>query len=148
MKELIVKKTITINADISKVWNALTDPNMTKKYMYGCAVITDWKVGSPILWKGISDGVESILIKGSIEKIEPGRLLQYTTLDPHASYPAIPSKTVRATFELMPKLGKTVLSVSQGDFTKVENSIRRFNETAGGLEKVLLDLKALLENKP
>jgi uncharacterized protein YndB with AHSA1/START domain len=33
--KLIVKSEITINAPLQKVWNVLTKPEETKKYMYG-----------------------------------------------------------------------------------------------------------------
>ncbi len=35
MKELKVKKTISLNAEVAKVWEALTKPEITKKYMFG-----------------------------------------------------------------------------------------------------------------
>lgn len=58
MNELQVKKTIILNAEISTVWDALTKPQWTKRYMFGVEVISDWKVGSPILWKGRLKGDE------------------------------------------------------------------------------------------
>lgn len=148
MKELKVKKTITLNADISKVWNALTNPEMTKQYMFGCKVVSDWKVGSPIIWKGNLEGKEKVFVKGSIEKIEPGKLLQYTTFDPNAEYNDVPSNYVQATYELTPKLGKTVLSVTQGNYANVENGQKRYYDSDGGWNRALTALKALIENKP
>ena len=51
MKEaMIVQNTITINAPIEKVWQALVDPEMTRIYMYGCEALSDWKPGIPLLW--------------------------------------------------------------------------------------------------
>jgi uncharacterized protein YndB with AHSA1/START domain len=46
MKELIVRNSIIINADAAKVWNVLTSPDQTKKYMFGCETVSDWKQGS------------------------------------------------------------------------------------------------------
>ena len=42
----IAKAETTINASADKVWNALTDPGMIKKYMFGTTVISDWKEGN------------------------------------------------------------------------------------------------------
>jgi uncharacterized protein YndB with AHSA1/START domain len=148
MKELKVRKSITLNADISTVWKALTKPEMTKKYMSGTEVVSDWKVGSPILWKGTAQGEGKILVKGSIEKIEAGKLLQFTSFDLNEKYSDVPSNYIQATFELTPKLGKTVLSVTQGDYSRVEDGIKRFASADGGWNQALNALKTLVEKKP
>ena len=49
--ELIVKKSIKVNADISAVWDALTNPEMTKKYFFDYEAISDWETGSVIEFK-------------------------------------------------------------------------------------------------
>ena len=51
-KDLVVRKTVKINANASKVWNALTNPKMIKKYLFGTKVITSWKEGSEIIFQG------------------------------------------------------------------------------------------------
>ena len=43
---------IKLHASISKVWDALTKPEIIKKYFFGTDSITDWKPGSPIRFKG------------------------------------------------------------------------------------------------
>ena len=68
---LFVKNTITINASANKVWDALVNPEQTKKYMFGCETVSDWKVGSELLWKGNYEGKEMIFVKGHIINIEP-----------------------------------------------------------------------------
>ena len=45
-------KTVTIDAPQAKVWDALTNPAKVRQYMHGTNISTDWKVGSPITWKG------------------------------------------------------------------------------------------------
>jgi len=34
------------------VWDALTNPSMTKQYMFGCETVSDWETGSELLWQG------------------------------------------------------------------------------------------------
>jgi uncharacterized protein YndB with AHSA1/START domain len=48
---LIAKASISINTPTAKVWNALTNPEVIKQYMFGTNVISDWREGSPIVWK-------------------------------------------------------------------------------------------------
>lgn len=51
-KPLFVKNSIVINASTEKVWDALVNPEQTKKYMFGCETVSDWKVGTSLLWRG------------------------------------------------------------------------------------------------
>lgn len=65
---LIAKVSTAINAPISKVWGALTKPELIKKYMFGTNVVSDWKVGCSFVWKGEWQG-KSYEDKGKILKI-------------------------------------------------------------------------------
>lgn len=145
-KELVVKKTVKLNAATSNVWEALTNPELTKKYMFGCEVISDWKLGSPIIWKGFSEGKEVVYVKGTIVNIAPGKLLQFTTFDPNSGLEDVPSNYTTVTYELSPESEQTVLSVTQGDFGRVANGEKRYNHTVGGWDYALNGLKKLLEN--
>jgi len=142
-KELIVKKSIILNADTSKAWDALTNPELTKQYMYGCEVVSDWKVGCPLIWKGAEDG--KIYVKGNVISIEPGKRLQFTTFDPNSDLEDTPSNYTTVTYELSLEDGQTLLSVTQGDFAYVPNCEKRYNDTVGGWDYALKGLKELLE---
>src|SRR3989337_1358057 len=83
-KPLYVKNTITINASPLRIWDALTNPEQTKKYMFGSETVSDWKIGSPLLWKGSYEGNEMVFVKGNIVDIKPGKFLAYTTIDPNS----------------------------------------------------------------
>src|ERR1700712_1579793 len=78
MKDYIVKKHIAINAPVDAVWDALTDPEKTKEYFFNCRVISTWKPGSPITFKGRMFWIIPIEMKGVINEVETGKLLQYT----------------------------------------------------------------------
>ena len=147
MNELKVKQTITLDAEVNKVWEALTKPEWTKKYMLGIEIISDWKVGSPILWKGRLKGDEKIIMKGSIEKIEAKKLLQFTIFDLNAKCKDVSSNYIQATYQLTPKLRKTVLSVTQGDYSHVKDGKKRFIDADGAWKQTLNALKMLVENK-
>ncbi len=148
MDELMVIKEITLNAETSIVWNALVDPEITKQYMMGCRVVSDWKAGSKIQWIGKSKGREKIYFEGLIVKIDPGKMLQYLITSSDASYVDIPSNYIKVTYKLTRKFGKTELNVTEGDFSKVEDGKRRYHEADEGLEYTLQGLKSVLENTP
>src|ERR1043165_9068244 len=74
----IVKKRIRLRAKPDKVWRALTDPNVTKKYFFNCGVYSDWKPGSKIAFKGTIFLIKKIELDGIILEVQPNKLLRYS----------------------------------------------------------------------
>ena len=147
-KPLIIKNTVAIQAPVSSVWDTLVNPEKTRKYMFGCEAITDWQMGSPLLWRGSFDGKEVVFVKGSIVAIEPGRFLSYSVFDPNSTMPDIPENYLTVTYELCTDAEQTVLTVTQGDFSLVAEGERRYNEVYSGGEgwnPILKEIKALAE---
>ncbi len=54
--DLIVAQAVEVNADLAKVWKALTTPEIIKDYLFGTETVTDWKVGSEIVFQGDYEG--------------------------------------------------------------------------------------------
>ena len=48
--------TIEINAGAEKVWKGLTTPEIIKDYLFGTETVTDWKVGSEVIFQGEYEG--------------------------------------------------------------------------------------------
>ncbi len=147
-QSLTVTNTITIQATAARVWDALTNPEMTKKYMFGCAALSDWKPGSPLVWKGKFNGLEMVAVKGEVKEIEPGKSLVYTTIDPNnPAVPDLPENYLTVTYDLSEQNGHTLLTVSQGDYSTVAEGGKRYEETiaGGGWTPILLQIKELLE---
>jgi uncharacterized protein YndB with AHSA1/START domain len=147
---LIVKNSITIHAPASKVWEALVNPALTKKYMFGCEIISDFKVGSPFLWKGVFEGKELIAVKGNVVDIDEGRYLAFTTFDPNSTIEDIPENYTTVTYNLTPEKSGTTLAVTQGDFATVAEGERRFAEVNNGGEgwnPILVEIKKLVETE-
>jgi uncharacterized protein YndB with AHSA1/START domain len=145
---MIVTNTITIDAPVAKVWDALVNPEQTKKYMFGCEPITDWKPGSSLLWKGVFDGKELIAVKGEVVDIQPGKYLVYTVIDPNSTIPDIPENYLTVTYDLKEQNGQTVFTVTQGDYAKVAEGQRRYDDTMqeGGWESILVQIKKVAES--
>lgn len=149
MEKLIVKNTITINAPASKVWDALVNPEQTKKYMFGCETVSDWQPGSQLLWKMNYEGKEIIPVKGVIKDIEPGRLLTYTVIDPNASYPDIPKNYLNVTYRLEEEEGVTVLTVLQDGFEDAAEGEKRYKDVYNngeGWNPILIEIKKIVES--
>ncbi|HWB27203.1 MAG TPA: SRPBCC domain-containing protein [Chitinophagaceae bacterium] len=147
---LIVENSIEIHAPAEKVWDLLVNPEQTKKYMFGCETVSDWKVGSPLLWRGVYAGNEMVFVKGNIVIIEPPKLLVYTVIDPNnTAIPDIPENYLAVTYALSENDGITTLTVSQGDFSTVAEGEKRYIDTYNngeGWNPILAQVKALAEN--
>ena len=128
----LVQKTVTIQADPKKVWEALTESECTKEYFFGCHVISDWKEGGKIVYKA----QETTHVNGTIIRIEPGTFLQYC-------FPSPTGNTYKVSFDLTPTNGDTLLTVTQGDFDDEE----RYEETSKGWDYILRGLKEVVESQ-
>ena len=148
---MIVTNTISIQAPAVAVWNALTNPEQTKKYMFGCETVSDWQAGSPLLWKGVFNGVELVAVKGYIVAIEPGSLLVYTVIDPNnPAIPDIPENYLAVTYSLAEEAGYTILTVTQSGFETVAEGKRRYEETYNngeGWNPILVQIKKIVEER-
>ena len=58
-RNLKVSKSIEVNSNAKKVWDALTNPGKIKVYLFGTETITDWQIGSPIIFQGEYEGHKS-----------------------------------------------------------------------------------------
>jgi uncharacterized protein YndB with AHSA1/START domain len=123
MANLIAEAQIDIAAPPSTVWNALTDPTLIAKYFFGSQVQTDWKPGSPIVWKGQFDG-KSYEDRGTILDVEPNRLLRVTHFSPMSGQPDEPENYHTLTYVLDEHAGNTRVSLSQ-DNNGTEAEARR-----------------------
>ena len=147
--ELLIKNNITINAPAKKVWDVLTNPEQTKKYMFGCETVSDWKAGSTLEWKGNYEGKEMVFVKGNIVNIIPEKNLAYTTIDPNNT--AIEDKLenyLTVTYNLKEENGVTVLTVTQGDYNKVADGESRYKEAYNngeGWNPILIEIKKIAE---
>ena len=147
---LFVKSTIIINAPAAKVWNALINPEQTKKYMFGCETLSDWKVGSTLLWQAVYEGKLMVFVKGEILDLQPEKILKYTTIDPNSDIDDVSENYLTVTYELISKGENTVLNVTQGDYATVAEGERRYEEAYNngeGWNPILVEIKKLVESE-
>lgn len=135
--------TITIRATADRIWQALIDPEITPRYMYGCTVESIWTPGSPVLWKGVADG--TLYVKGNLVAFEPGKKLSFTVIDPNGKYPDIPENYLVTTYLLEEADGGTRIDVSQGDYSTVAEGEQRYQHAEPGWTMTLSKLKEILE---
>lgn len=128
-----------IDASPSRVWTALTDSEQIKKYMFDSEVETDWKQGSPIVWKGVYEG-KDYQDKGDILEIESGRLLKVSHFSPLSGQPDVPANYHTLTYELIARGSGTHITLSQNHNAsedEAEHSKQMWTALLDGLKKVV-----------
>jgi uncharacterized protein YndB with AHSA1/START domain len=136
------KAEVIINAPASKVWKALTKPEIIKKYFFGTNTVTDWKVGGPIKFYGEYEG-KSYEDKGTVLAFEPEKLIQYSYWSSMSGIEDKPENYVTVTYRLTPENDKTKLEVTQENIPDEETK----EHSEQNWKKVLSDLKRLLEEE-
>jgi uncharacterized protein YndB with AHSA1/START domain len=101
-----------IEASPQEVWQALTDPALIGKYMFGTHVETDWKPGSPIVWNGEYEG-RRYEDKGEIIDFDPEHRLSMTHFSAMSGLDDRPENYHTVVYELEQRGGTTVVSLSQ-----------------------------------
>ena len=140
MTNTTAQAAITLNASAATVWKALTDPQLVKQYMFGSNVVTDWKVGSPIVYRGEWEG-QAYEDKGTILQIEPERKIVMTYFSPMTGQQDIPENYMKITYEITPSNNAVELTVTQEN-NKDEASMQRSNEN---WQMILKEIKKLVE---
>jgi uncharacterized protein YndB with AHSA1/START domain len=136
------KVSISIQAEATEVWDALTKPSMIKQYFYGTDTITNWKEGSPIVFKGEWEG-KSYEDKGTILNIEPGKLLRYKYWSSLSGIEDKPENYIPVTYALSEGNNKTTLTVTQENIPT--EKMKAHSEK--NWKQVLNNLKKLLEKR-
>lgn len=146
---LLITNSISIKGPISIVWDALINPEKTKIYMYGCETVSDWEIGSTLLWKGSYEGKEMIFVKGTVLELIPEKKLVYSVFDPNSTMPDIPENYLSVTYDLNSENGNTILTVTQGDYSKVAEGQRRYEQAydnGEGWNPILNAIKKMIES--
>ena len=111
-KGLIARASTTIDAQAADVWQALVTAEAIKEYMFGTTVISEWVVGSPIVWKGEWKG-RAYEDKGLILQFVAERVLEYTHFSTLSGVADLPENYHVVTIELSAKDGMTYVALSQ-----------------------------------
>ncbi len=135
----IARAAITIRAPVSKVWQALVNPEIIKQYFFDTDVITDWKEGSPILYRGEWQG-KPFEDKGKVLKVEPEKLLVSTHWSPMSGVPDAPENYHTVTYSLSARGDSTEVTIAQDNNAspeEKEHSEQNWRMVLDGMKKLL-----------
>ncbi|MEU7526518.1 metalloregulator ArsR/SmtB family transcription factor [Saccharothrix sp. NPDC042600] len=122
-----------IESTPEKVWEALTDPDLTAAY-WGHRNVSDWQVGSTWAHRRVDSDVDDVV--GEVLESDPPHRLVTTWRDPED-----PREASTATFLIQPYKGIVRLTVThEGLADDAERA-----QAAAGWAAVLSNLKSLLE---
>jgi DNA-binding transcriptional ArsR family regulator/uncharacterized protein YndB with AHSA1/START domain len=129
---------VYIRTTLEQLWEALTDSNYTLQYYYASTVDSDWKSGSPFVYK-IGDDVA---ITGDVIEAVPHEKL-VTTFDAQWDEQVRPDPPSRITWMLETAgPGVCKLTVVHDGF---DSRTATFEQVVGGMPFILSGLKTLLE---
>jgi uncharacterized protein YndB with AHSA1/START domain len=112
MTAISTENSISIDAPAKDVWEALTNPDVIKKWFFGVDTETDWAEGSPIVHRGEYQG-KPYEDKGTIVKVEQGRRLVHTHWSPSSGLPDSPENYEEVTWALSDRGAATQLTVTE-----------------------------------
>jgi uncharacterized protein YndB with AHSA1/START domain len=139
MKGLIVRISMPIHALPAKVWEALTQPDLIRQYLFGTNTETDWKPGSPIFFRGVWEG-KSYEDKGTVLEVAREKRLVYTYWSSFSGVPDEPENYKTITFELARDGAKTLLVLTQdnnSDEKSKAHSEKNWQMVLDGLKKLV-----------
>jgi uncharacterized protein YndB with AHSA1/START domain len=143
VNEVTAEASVDIDAPRGDVWRSLTDPEQIKEYYLGAEVQTDWRVGSPITFKGEWEG-KSYEDKGEILVFEQESKLAYSHWSPMGGKPDAPENyhVVEITLDERDGATRVILRQSnlEGGATEEDRANREdfeknWNQLLDGLKK-------------
>ncbi|GAB4014043.1 SRPBCC family protein [Spirosoma migulaei] len=139
--DLIVSQSIDITASASRVWEVLTTPDLIKEYLFGTETVTDWKVGSEIIFQGEYEE-QTYRDKGVILENVPNKLLSYSYWSGFSGAEDKPENYSTITYTLRPEGDhQTEFTWTQQGYTTEEG----YNHSVNGMGAFLKQIKELAE---
>jgi uncharacterized protein YndB with AHSA1/START domain len=134
--------TITLNAAPSKVWEALTKPELVKLWQYGSDLITTWQVGSEIRFRTEWQG--TVFEQwGTILEFKPYEIIKYSLFAPRPGLVDNPENYFFMSYILSKSNDNTKLIIKHEDYrpnAKQEEPQGEENPILQALKSVLSEI--------
>lgn len=139
---LEVKRSVNINASVDKVWEAMTTPSIIAQYLYGTKTITDWKVGSDIIFQGEYEG-QTYKDGGLIKAFDAPNLLTYSYWTSFSGLEQTPENSSEVSCIIEKENDGAKLTWHQKGYP--DESRRKHSED--GMDEFLNSIKAIVEKE-
>lgn len=131
-----------IRAPGEDVWDAITRPELVKAYFFDTDLVTDWKVGSPLFFRGEWEG-KTYEDKGTVLSFVPGRSLAYNYWSSFSGQEDTPERRQIIRFDLEETPDGVRVKVHQSNVDTQE----RADHSAENWRIVLEAMKKLVEDR-
>lgn len=135
---------VLIRASREAVWRAITDPALVKRYFFGTNLVTDWKVGSPLLFHGEWEG-KSYEDRGTVRSFDPPNGLSYDYWSSFSGLPDEPDRRQLIRYELSDEAGAVRVAVTQSNIDtqeRADHSTENWKTLLGGMKKLVEEERA------
>lgn len=136
----IIKYTTLVKAPAEKVWQGLTDPSIVKQYFFGTELITDWKVGSEIIFQGEWEG-QKYRDRGEVLQYQENEMLAYSYLSNWSGKEDLPENYLWVSYEIKSVGDITELTISQSNYDE-----ERAQHSQGNWAALMDGMKKLVES--
>lgn len=134
MKEVLKSvNSVNLPVTVEKLWEVLTQPEWTEKYMYNCRVISDLKPGSSMDWVG-NFQEQNVHLIGEVLESEPPFMLKYSTIDPDYMDATVLENFIHITYLVRTQNKGVLLTVVNETFDGDEE---RMKHIVDGWEKLV-----------
>lgn len=140
---LTVSESVAIHAAPAQVWAVLTTPTLIAEYLFGTETVTDWRVGSPIIFQGSYGEKKEHHYRdhGVIRACVPNSTLAYTYWSGFSGLPDAPENYALITYTLEPRDGGTLFTWTQQGYPNEE----RHQHSKAGMTAFLGQIRAIAE---
>lgn len=132
---------IIVKAPIQKVWDALTKPELVKKWQYGSELTTDWKTGNDIRFRTEWEG-KVFEQWGKVLEVHPYRIIKYSLFAPRPNLEDKPENYFVMSYVLSEEEGHIRVEIIQEDSRPGATQ----EEPQGEENPILSALKSLIES--
>lgn len=127
-----------INAPLEKVWDALTNPEIVKQYFFGTELLTNWEIGSDIVFQGEWEG-QKYKDPGKVLEYSHNEKLAYSYLSNWSGKEDKPENYLWVCYEVKPIDNGTELTISQTNYDeeRAKHSETNWASLIDGMKKII-----------
>lgn len=127
-----------INAPLEKVWDALTNPEIVKQYFFGTELLTNWEIGSDLVFQGEWEG-QKYKDPGKVLEYSHNEKLAYSYLSNWSGKEDKPENYLWVCYEVKPIDNGTELTISQTNYDeeRAKHSETNWASLIDGMKKII-----------
>jgi len=128
MTELTARVHVIVEATPEQVWEGLTSPELTRRWMGGAEVRSDFVPGSTITWSGLVGG-QPFEDSGTVLEVDAPNRLRTTHRSGGLAQADSPVDPHVVTYDVVAERGGTLVIVTQEGQNQTPDSVAQYEQT-------------------